>query len=119
MKVTNHFHIHNRELFSCIKDGRKTLEIRSLDDKIRNIKIGDTICFSYSYKHNNKTTESINKIVSDIFIYDTYEDAYKCSTSHSITGGAMSSYALDLYLRKIYKDEIESGREFVVFQLSR
>ncbi len=58
--------------FNKIKDGYKTIELRLYDEKRRMINIGDTIQFVQL-----ETKETLDVIVEDIYIFDTFKDLYE------------------------------------------
>ena len=58
--------------FGMIKRGRKTIELRLLDEKRRKIKVGDNITFS-----NTETGEQLTKTVTALHRFDSFETLYK------------------------------------------
>lgn len=58
--------------FVMIKSGKKTIELRLLDEKRQQIKVGDDIAFS-----NTETGETIIKSVVKLYRFDSFEELYK------------------------------------------
>lgn len=63
--------LHN-EPFEKIKNGKKTVELRLYDEKRRKINIGDTVTFVNRY-----TNESLDVEITDICVYNNFEELYK------------------------------------------
>ncbi len=58
--------------FEMIKSGQKTIELRLLDEKRREIKVGDEIIFT-----NTATRETLNATVVNLHPFDSFEELYK------------------------------------------
>lgn len=58
--------------FAMIKSGQKTIELRLLDEKRRQIKVGDTITFT-----NTATGETLTKTVTKLHCFDSFEALYR------------------------------------------
>ncbi|MBE6692642.1 MAG: ASCH domain-containing protein [Ruminococcaceae bacterium] len=58
--------------FEMIKSGQKTIELRLLDEKRREIKVGDEIIFT-----NIATGETLNTTVVNLHTFDNFEELYK------------------------------------------
>lgn len=67
MKHTSHLHPHP---FGKIKDGTKTVEVRLLDEKRKQIKAGDTITFI-----NRGTNEEVSCLVTNLYITKDFKTA--------------------------------------------
>lgn len=63
--------LHNGP-FELIKNESKTIELRLYDEKRQKIKVGDTIIFT-----NINTNEKITTIVTNLFVFDSFEELYK------------------------------------------
>lgn len=79
MKLTlkdNELQIHEMKLndvpFNLIKNKSKNIEMRLYDEKRRKIKKEHVIVFT-----NTNTNEQIKTIVTNLYIYDTFEELYK------------------------------------------
>ena len=68
--------VHNMKLhcapFQMIKSGKKTIELRLLDEKRQQIKAGDTIVFT-----NTTTGETLDTTVAKLHRFDNFEELYK------------------------------------------
>ncbi len=60
------------EPFKAIKSGYKTIEMRLLTEKRKLIKVGDYIEFI-----NNETNEFLSALVTNLYIYDSFDELYK------------------------------------------
>lgn len=58
--------------FNQIKNGTKTIELRLYDEKRKQIKINDKIIFT-----NINTNEKLTVLVTNLHIYDSFEELYK------------------------------------------
>lgn len=56
-----------------IREGKKTIELRLLDEKRKSISIGDTIIFVNTEDEN----DSLCVMVDDLYIFDSFEELYK------------------------------------------
>jgi len=65
--------------FEMIKKGMKTIEMRLYDEKRKQIKIDDIICFT-----NDKTKDLIHAKVTNLFVFDSFETLYKNFTKQEI-----------------------------------
>lgn len=67
--------VHNMKLnaapFEMIKCGKKTVELRLLDEKRQNIKVGDKIVFT-----NTETKETLEKRVFRLHKFSSFEELY-------------------------------------------
>ena len=61
----------NAAPFELIKCGKKTIEMRLLDDKRKLIKVGDSIVFI-----NLKTGETLNTFVVNLYYFSTFSELY-------------------------------------------
>ena len=59
--------------FEMIKEGNKTIELRLYDEKRKKISIGDIITFTSI----GDTSETLNVIVTDLFVFDSFDELYK------------------------------------------
>ena len=68
--------MHNMKLnpapFEMIKSGRKTIELRLLDEKRRQIKAGDVIVFT-----NTETAEALTATVVKMHVFDSFKELYE------------------------------------------
>lgn len=62
----------NNEPFECIKNGKKTIELRLNDEKRKLLTVGDYIEFT-----NRVTNEKLLVEVIDLFKYNSFEELYK------------------------------------------
>ena len=60
-----------KEPFNSIKCGTKTIEMRLYDEKRRQVKIGDNICFT-----NIATGETLVTEVLKLHIFNSFEEMY-------------------------------------------
>ncbi len=58
--------------FDMIKSGQKTIELRLLDEKRQQIKLGDKIVFT-----NTSTGETLDTKVVNLHRFDSFEELYK------------------------------------------
>ena len=58
--------------FEMIKSGRKTVEMRLLDEKRQRIKVGDRIIFTHT-----ETGETICTTVTNLHTFDSFEELYR------------------------------------------
>ncbi len=76
MKKTNSIQIFNMKLspkpYDMIASGKKTIELRLLDEKRSQIKVGDIIVFTQSF-----SGESVTAKVVALYKFNTFEDLYK------------------------------------------
>ena len=67
---------HNMKLkpepYELIKRGIKTIELRLLDEKRRQIKVGDTIIFK-----STETGEALTSEVVDLHIFPSFDELYR------------------------------------------
>lgn len=74
--LTRKANVHNMKLnsspFEMIKSGEKTIELRLLDEKRKQIKAGDTIVFA-----NTITGETLDTRVAKIHRFANFEELYK------------------------------------------
>ena len=67
--------VHNMKLkpqpFEMIKSGKKTIELRLLDEKRQLIKVGDTIVFT-----NTSTNEKIISTVLKLHLFNNFKELY-------------------------------------------
>lgn len=70
--------MHNMKLqeapFNLIKSGEKTIELRLLDEKRKQIKIGDLIRFY----HNDNSSIFVDANVIDLHISDCFDNLFEC-----------------------------------------
>lgn len=57
--------------YTMIASGRKTIELRLLDEKRRLIKVGDTLVFK-----NTMTFDTLSCVVRELHIFDSFEELY-------------------------------------------
>ncbi len=62
----------NPQPFKMIKNGKKTIELRLLDEKRKQIEIGDRIIFT-----NAENGETITASVTALHRFDTFEELYE------------------------------------------
>ena len=55
-----------------IREGTKTIELRLLDEKRKDISVGDTIVFNNTEDEN----DSLFAMVEDLFVFDSFEELY-------------------------------------------
>ena len=55
-----------------IREGTKTIELRLLDEKRKDISVGDTIVFNNTEDEN----DSLCVMVEDLFVFDSFEELY-------------------------------------------
>ena len=76
MKKTNSIQIFNMKLspkpYDMIASGKKTIELRLLDEKRSQIKVGDIIVFTQSF-----SGESVTAKVVELHKFNTFEELYK------------------------------------------
>jgi ASC-1-like (ASCH) protein len=76
MKKNNSIQIFNMKLspkpYDMIASGKKTIELRLLDEKRSQIKVGDIIVFTQSF-----SGESVTAKVVALHKFNTFEDLYK------------------------------------------
>ena len=76
MKKTNSIQIFNMKLspkpYDMIASGKKTIELRLLDEKRSQIKVGDIIVFTQAF-----SSESVTSKVLALHKFNTFEDLYK------------------------------------------
>ena len=58
--------------FEMIKSGRKTIELRLLDEKRRQIKAGDVIVFT-----NTENAETLTATVVKMHVFDSFKELYE------------------------------------------
>ena len=93
----------NEVPFEKIKNGTKTIELRLYDDKRRQIKIGDSICFQ-------SKREKLTVTVKALHIFNSFEELYaalpldKCGYSKQETAAASPDDMLAYYT----KEQIEN-----------
>ena len=71
--MKNHVMNLNPSPFEMIKEGNKTIELRLYDEKRKMISIGDIITFTSI----GDTSETLNVIVTDLFVFDSFDELYK------------------------------------------
>ena len=57
--------------FAMIKSGQKTIELRLLDEKRRQIRVGDDVIFT-----NVESGEALTKTVVKLHSFDSFEELY-------------------------------------------
>ena len=62
----------DREPFSMIEEGTKTIELRLYDEKRKKIKVGDIIRFE-----NDEMEETLRVTVEDLYIFDDFRQLYE------------------------------------------
>lgn len=62
----------NPSPFEMIKSGRKTIELRLLDEKRRQIKAGDVIVFT-----NTDNAETLTATVVKMHVFDSFKELYE------------------------------------------
>lgn len=76
MKKTNSIQIFNMKLlpkpYDMIASGKKTIELRLLDEKRSQIKVGDIIVFTQAF-----SSESVTSKVLALHKFNTFEELYK------------------------------------------
>ena len=55
-----------------IREGTKTIELRLLDEKRKDISVGDTIVFN----NTEDEKDSLCVMVEDLFVFDSFEELY-------------------------------------------
>ncbi len=74
--LSRQIRVHNMKLhstpFEMIKSGKKTIELRLLDEKRQQVKAGDKIVFT-----NIATGETLNMTVSKLHRFNSFEELYK------------------------------------------
>ena len=70
--MTHYLNLHE-STFSMIASGKKTIELRLLDEKRKAIKVGDTLIFKNA-KDENAT---LTCIVKELHIFRSFEELYK------------------------------------------
>ena len=60
------------EPFEMIKNGQKTIELRLLDEKRRQIKVGDGIVFT-----NTETGETLAVEVTALYVFSSFDELYR------------------------------------------
>ena len=58
--------------FEMIKSGRKSVEMRLLDDKRKSIQVGDRIVFTHT-----ETGDTVCATVTKLHIFDSFEELYR------------------------------------------
>ena len=58
--------------FEMIKSGRKTIELRLLDEKRRQIRVGDGIVFT-----NTETGETLSASVTALHVFASFDELYR------------------------------------------
>lgn len=86
--------------FRLMKEGKKRVEFRLLDDKRSHIRIGDEIRFIC----NNKSNESLNFIVADIVRSHDFSELIKIIPTN-LLGVSKRTQLKDL--RSIYEAELQ------------
>ena len=62
----------DKDAFNSVKSGRKTIEMRLLDDKRKNMSIGDKITLISRFND-----EKIDVEITNLYTYDNFEQLYK------------------------------------------
>ena len=70
--MTHFLHL-NDEYFGLIKSGKKTIEMRLLDEKRKNYKVGDTLIFVH---RDNENSQLKTKIVA-LHKFKNFNELYK------------------------------------------
>ncbi len=102
-----HYMKLNPSPFFMIKSGKKTYELRLLDEKRRQIAIGDTLVFT-----NTESGEQITCTVKDLHVFPGFEELYsslpldKCGYLPEQICGAS---AKDMELYYTIKEQREYG----------
>lgn len=107
MRETNM--VHNMKLnpspFEMIRSGKKTIELRLLDEKRKQIKVGDTIIFT-----NTDTLEVLTKIVVKLHVFNDFEELYgalpllKCGYTEENVSYAKASDMEEYYSKEKQKE---------------
>lgn len=106
--ATKHNMTLDNQWFSKVADGKKTIEGRALDDKRKNIKIGDTIVFSEKGTNNKCST-----IVTELLYFDdiksmaeTLSMGYMASLSNILPGVETVEEFIEIY-SAYYKPDVK------------
>lgn len=70
--MTHYMNLHPQP-FSMIADGKKTIELRLLDEKRKLISVGDTLVF----KSTKDTTATISCTVKALHVFASFEELYE------------------------------------------
>ena len=68
-----HYMNLNPKPYELILKGIKTIELRLLDEKRKQIKIGDTLIF----KNADNYSEQLTCIVKELHVFDSFDELYK------------------------------------------
>ena len=69
--MIHQMNLHN-EPFMLIKSKTKTVEMRLDDERRKDLKIGDIICFT-----NRDTLETMNVEITNLYRFKSFEELYK------------------------------------------
>lgn len=88
--------------FKQIKEGSKTVEVRLLDEKRKQLEVGDTIIFT-----NNETNEQLEKEIVGIKTFPTFNCLYDSYDSILLGARGYSKEQYSNSMNKIYSKEKE------------
>ena len=91
------------EPFQKIKSGEKTIEVRLLDDKRKNIKAGDIIIF-YNRSREN---EAVAAEVVTLHKFKTFKELFSSGLTKGAGLGCLSATEAAVYMHKFYTAEQE------------
>ncbi len=117
MEYTVHKMKLSREPFKMISSGFKTIELRLLDEKRRNIRIDDEIVFTCV-----ENGEKIRARVVDLHYFDSFEDLYKslpllkCGYTEQNVKSAKASDMEEFYSAQEQKEYGVVGIELCICQ---
>lgn len=67
-----HYMNLNPQPFSMIAQGKKTIELRLLDEKRKAVSVGDTLIFT----NTENTEEQLVCLVKNLYMFDSFEKLY-------------------------------------------
>lgn len=88
--------------FKQIKEGSKTVEVRLLDEKRKQLEVGDTIIFT-----NNETNEQLEKEIVGLTTFPTFNCLYDSYDSILLGARGYSKEQYSNSMNKIYSKEKE------------
>ena len=101
-------------MFDLMKCRLKTVEIRTLDEKRRKIKVGDTIYFIKNSHH----VQILKTVVTDIATFPSFDELYSAydPTALGYRGVGLVEFLESMY--RIYSDAKEYERGVVAYHLN-
>ncbi len=101
-----------KEHFDAVRSGKKTVEMRLLDEKRERLRIGDTIEFRCE-----ETDELLCAKVYGLYSYPSFEELVKDFTPSSLGFPRKHRQYVANYMKKIYKEEDRCGMRTLAIRI--